>query len=449
MQVSVEAIGTLERRITVEIPEEQVRSEVTQRLLDLSRKIRIDGFRVGKVPVKVVEHRYGAELRREAIEKLLRSSFEEAIRDRHMHPAGDPAIEPVALDPGHGLIYKATFEIYPDLTLKPVEALRIRKAVCEITEGDVERALEALRHRLREWQEVDRPAESGDLVEIDYEGHTDGVAIEGANATGVKVELGAGGLPAGFSEALVGARANDQRTAEIDRGGHGLTPADSGKTVTLQVKVNKVSKPILPPLDEALAERLGAKDGGLPGLRSMVRQELERQRDRTIEERCKREVLQALVAANPIELPKVAVEQEVQRLRYRGHRAHSSGGGEGEDRHLPPREIFEAEARRRVALGLIIGEIARIGGLSASPAAVRAAVSQIAEGFADPATVVKWYYEERGRLAPVAALVLEDQAVAWVLARAQIAEQRLTFDELGDNRQTEFFEGVANPHAHP
>lgn len=448
MQVSIEAVGTLGRRITVEVPEERVRGEMVQRLANLSRKLRVDGFRVGKVPMKVVEQRYGAELRREVIGDLMRSSLEQVIRERDFQPAGDPTIEPVALEPGQGLVFHATFEVYPKLVLSPVEVLCIHKPLCEVTAADIDQAIEALRHRLRDWEEVERPAEPGDCVELDYQGHLDGRPLEGASATGAKIDLGSTGLPPGLAEALVGVHAGAERSVDLDYPGDNPSPSVAGKTVRYEMKVHKVLKPVLPPIDEALAARCGVQEGGVEGLRTAMRGELERQRDREVQAVLKREVLQALVTANPFELPKVAVEHEVRRLEPQGSNALPTeirGPAEQDPRF---REVVEAEARKRVALGLIIGEIVRLGGLRAEPAAVRATVTAIAKGYADPEAVVKWYYEDRRRLVPITALVLEDAALAWVLARARVEERRVTFDALCDPRQTGFPGDPGPAHAH-
>lgn len=436
MQVSLETTGALERRITVEIPEENIASELQQRLVKLTRTARIDGFRVGKVPMKLVQRRYGEQLRQEVLDDILRSSYAEAIRKENVRPVGDPAIEPLAAAPGQGLIYKATFEIYPEVKLVPAEDLQVTRPVCDLTDEDVDSAIHALQQRYRGWEKVERPAQRGDRLEIDFQGSIAGLPFAGSHASGFTVELGASDLLPGFEDVLVGLEPGAERSVNL------TLPADSqnsdlaGKPARFLIQCLSVSKPVLPSLDR-LPERLGIEPGGAEEVRARVRATLESERNERLQTRVKTGVMQALFEANPMELPKALVHAEARHLRDEAYRTLVLRSGKQERIEMPPVELFEERARWRVAVGLIIGEFARTIGFVVSSSMLRSAVESMAAGFEDAAAVVKWYYEDRKRLAGVEALILENEVVNWVLSRATIKEQALTFDALMNPRQTD------------
>ena len=437
MQVSLETTGALERRITVEIPEENIASELQQRLVKLTRTARIDGFRVGKVPMKLVQRRYGEQLRQEVLDDILRSSYAEAIRKENVRPVGDPAIEPLAAAPGQGLIYRASFEIYPEIKLVPAEDLQITRPVCDITDEDVDSAIQALQQRYRGWEKVERPAQRGDRLEIDFQGTIAGQPFAGSHASGFTLELGASDLLPGFEEVLVGLEPGAERSVDL------IFPADSqnsdlaGKPARFLIQCLSVSKPVLPSLDEGLPERLGIERGGAEEVRARVRASLESERNERLQTRVKTGVMQALFEANPMELPKALVHAEARSLRDEAYRTLVLRSGKQERIEIPPVELFAERARWRVAVGLIIGELVRTIGFAVSPSMLRSAVESMAMGFEDAATMVKWYYEDRKRLASVEALILENEVVNWVLSRATIKEQALPFDALMNPRQTD------------
>jgi len=437
MQVSLETTGALERRITVEIPEENIASELQQRLVKLTRTARIDGFRVGKAPMKLLQRRYGEQLRQEVLDDILRSSYAEAIRKENVRPVGDPAIEPLAAAPGQGLIYRASFEIYPEIKLVPAEDLQITTTVCDITDEDVDSAIQALQQRYRGWEKVERPAQPGDRLEIDFQGTIAGQPFTGSHASGFALELGASDLLPGFEEVLVGLEPGVERSVDL------IFPADSqnsdlaGKPARFLIQCLSVSKPVLPSLDEGLPERLGIERGGAEEVRARVRASLESERNERLQTRVKTGVMQALFEANPMELPKALVHAEARSLRDEAYRTLVLRSGKQERIEIPPVELFAERARWRVAVGLIIGELVRTIGFAVSPSMLRSAVESMAMGFEDAATMVKWYYEDRKRLASVEALILENEVVNWVLSRATIKEQALPFDALMNPRQTD------------
>jgi trigger factor len=438
MQVTVDTVGSLGRRLTVRIPEEHVAAEIEQRLAKLLRTARIDGFRVGKVPRRLIEQRYGAELRREVVGEMLRTSYRDALQQEGLRPAGEAQIEPLAVETGGGFAYHASFEVYPEVRLTPVEALHIEVPQCTVRVDDLDRAMERLRHRHRRFNPVARGAQHGDRVEIDYRANVDGQRFEGGEAQGMKVDLGVSRLLDGFTEGLYGALPGEARTLDLRFSDDHVKQELAGRPVQFAVLIKSVSEPILPGLDDNFAQELHIEQGGIEGLRARVLKDLERQRDHAIFALVKRAVLQALAEAHPVEIPEALVQDEALRLSQAARQELRLHGVE-----TPPDDLaitpaaFQGEARRRMAIALVVAEVIRSQGLKADPARVRAAIEGIGAAYQEPAAVVNWYYADRSRLATIEAAVLEDAVVEWVVARAQVQARPITFDALVNPGQTE------------
>lgn len=436
MQVSLDVTGPLERRVTVDIPEERIASEIESRLRGIAQRARIAGFRPGKAPLKVVQRQFGAQVRGEVLGEVLRSSFQDAVTGQKLRPAGEPTIEPIKAEPGQGMTYSATFEVYPDVALRPVEELKLERLVCEISEADIDRMVESLRTQNRDLVAVERPAANGDVVNIDFEGRVDGQPFEGGKAAGVDIELGAGRLMEGFEAGLVGSGTGATVQVRATFPANHTNPALAGKPAEFEVRVNKVMEPRLPELDDAFFAKFGITEGGLGRFREEVLRNMTRERDQAVGGRNKQTVLEALRGANPLQVPQALVRREAQQLLEQMRRnLGASGRSQDTMANLTP-ELFNQEAERRVAIGLLLGDIIVRNGLRPEPAQVRAAVERMASGFEEPAAVVKWYYEDRSRLADVEAAVVEDSAVEWVLARAQVTDVPIEFDALMNPRQT-------------
>lgn len=437
MQVTVDTVGPLRRRLTVRIPEEYIAAEIEQRLAKLLRTARIDGFRVGKVPRRLMEQRYGAKLRREVVGEMLRQSYRDALEQERLRPAGEAQIEPLPVETGEGFAYHATFEVYPEVRLTPVEALHIEVPQCTVEPDDLDRAMERLRHRHRRFNPVVRPAQHGDRLEIDYQATVDGQRFEGGEAEGMKVDLGVSRLLEGFTDGLFGALPGEARTLDLrfpdDHGKQTL----AGRPVQFAVVIKAVSEPILPALDDGFAQELGIAEGGIERLRARVQKDMERERDHAIHALVKRAVLQALAAAHPVEIPEALVQDEALRLSEAARQDLRLHGAETpDDPHVTP-AAFQGEARRRMAIALVVAEIVRSQGLKADPGRVRAAIEGLGAAYQEPAAVVNWYYADRRRLATIEAAVLEDAVVEWVVARAQVQARPITFDALLNPGQTE------------
>ena len=424
MQVEVTANG-LERRLTIAVPAEKFDQEIKTRLKSLSQQVRLDGFRVGKVPLKVVERRYGGSVRQEVRSELMQSSFYEAINQEQLRPAGLPRFELQQEAPDNGLKYTATFEVYPEFELKVPADLKLEKPTTEIREEDIDNMVATLREQRLTWVPVTRAAKEGDRVLMDFKGSLNGEEFPGNTAKDYSVLLGSGSLMADFEAKLVGLEPGQESGFEVE------FPADyriqdlAGKRVHFDVKIHEVAEAKLPELDEAFFKSFGVQSGGEQAFREEVKGTMRREVEQAVKERVKTQVMDALMAANPIQLPKALIDEEIARVKeHAGELNLAAQGAEELDKAL------EERARRRVALGLIIAEIILKNQFKADPDKVRAAVDAVAATYERPEEVVKWYYTKRERLSNVEALVLEDQAVEWLVQQAEVTEKPIPFREL-------------------
>lgn len=429
MQVSVENVGALERRLTISVDAAQIDEAVQKELQDLSRRVKIKGFRAGKVPMKVVEQHYGRNVRSQVLQDMMQSSFYEAISQEKLKPAGAPNFEPVMTEAGKSLEYKATFEVYPEVTLADFSAMELEKPVCDIVETDVDAMLDTIRKQHMTWQAVERSAKAEDKVTIDFTGTVDGVAFEGGSGTDMAVEIGQGRLIAGFEDGLVGLSVGDEKTLELNFPEQYHKQELAGKPVQFAVKVKQVEEPVLPPLDGELAKKLGIEEGDLDKLRTEVKQNMQRELDNGLASMQKKAVMDKLLEINPVEVPHALILNESQALAQQMAANLERQGMSQSQSHLDP-SLFETEAKRRVSLGLIMAEIVKQNDIKADEKAVRARVEAIAEPYEHSDQVVKWYYADKRRLAEIESLEIESQVVEWILGQAKITEKSLTFNEV-------------------
>ena len=435
MQVTVEATGRLERQVTVQVPEERIATEVQNRLKSLGKTARIHGFRPGKAPMRVLERSYGRKVREEVVSEVVRSSFADAVTQQSLSPAGGPTIKQLAADPGQGLAYTAVFEIYPQVGVPDLASLKVERPVAEVTEEDVDQMLLTLRRQRRTWEAADRPAAPGDRVVVDYEGTVDGQTVPGHSGKRVPVELGSHRLVEGLEDRLIGARAGEEPEVAVPFAADHRNAQVAGKTVTFRIHVHSVEESRLPELDEAFIASFGVQEGGEAALRRDVRQNMERELRDTLLSRTKTGVMDALQAANPLEVPKTLVESEAEALRRQTMDSLAQGGNAPASLQLPL-SMFEEQARRRVALGLILTEVVKANGIRVDPERVRARVESIASTYQEPDEVVRWYYADRRRLGEIENVVMEDQIVDWILGRAQVTDVPTTFDAIMKPGQT-------------
>lgn len=426
MHVSVEATTGLERRMTVEVPAERIEQEIKTRLKSLASKARLDGFRPGKIPFSVVEQKFAGKVRSEVLGDMIRTSFQEALSQEKLRPAGGPKIETLSEQPEQGLAYTATFEVYPEIALAPLDKVVIDKPVVEITEHDVDNMLEKLRRQRPSWKPAQRPAQTGDQLQIEFKAHIAGAESTSGPSQQTSLILGGGTLPKEIEEKLLGLKPGDETTIDRPAAADAQEQPTTGKPISkYTVKVVAIFQPDLPALDAEFVKTLGVESGDMATLRIEVRGNMERELEQAINAKLKQQIMDVLVKNNPVEIPKAPLEHEIDTLI---EQANAKQAGKA-----LARGDYESTARRRVALGLIIGDIIKAHSIKPDPARVRVMVESLASTYEDSEEVIKWYYSSRERLMQMESLVLEDQVVDWILERAQV------------NNKTSSFDAVINP----
>ena len=435
MQEQVQAGGQLERRIRIVIPRAQIEAEVETRLKRMARNVKLHGFRPGKVPMRIVAQQYGGQVRQEVISEAGSQRINETVRDQQIRMAGYPRIEPVPdAESSEQLEFTAIFEVYPDIVIGKLADIKIERPVVQVSAQDVENTLDVLRQQRATFVPVERPAKIGDQVEIDYQGKIAGEAFAGNAAKAFTVTLGQGQTLKDFDDAIIAMQVGEIKSFEV------TFPADyqgkevAGKTATFEVTLNKVSEPKLPELGSEFAQSLGVEDGDLAKMRAEVRANIEREVEKRIEIQIKEHVMQALMAATPVSAPRALVDAEVERLLQQTYQEMQARGIPGGNQQLP-QHLFEAQAQRRVSLGLILAEVVKANDLKADPEQVRKQVESAAESYEQPEQVVAWYYENPTRLAEVESLVLEQNVVSWVLKQVQVEDKATPFDALMGTRK--------------
>lgn len=417
MQISLQETTTVQRRLSVVVPADRVEQEVRSRLDSLARTVKIAGFRPGKVPMSEVQRRYGGKVRREVVDELVNSTFYEAVVKEKLRPAGAPKVESRRDTPGEDLEYTAVFEVYPEVKFKSLDGLNVDKPVAEISDQDVEDRLELRRHQLPAYEPVDRPARAGDQVVVDL-GRDDGQPGEGHQ---MPVVIGAGTVVKGFEEALAGIKTGEEKTIELVFSADHHDPKVAGRPAQFHIKAVSVAEPRLPQVDDEFARRCGV-EGGVEALRAALREELQREAESAGREVVKERLLQRLLEANPIDVPQTLIDDELRRATGTAPAAASDAAPFGEQ--------LEERIRRRVAVALLIAELVRQQNLTVPPEALRAKVKEAAAGYGQPDKVVEWYYADRKRLQPFESMLLEYEAAKWLLDRARVREQPVTFQEL-------------------
>ncbi len=412
--------------MTVQVPADEIEKAVEERLRSMSGRVKVDGFRPGKVPFKVVKSKYGAQVRGEVVDEAVRNSFSRAVSEQELRLAGAPYVEARPVEPGQPLEYVAVFEVYPQIELAPLAGVRIERPVVEIAEQDLDGMLEKLRTQRTEWIDVERAAQDGDRVMIDFEGSVDGEVFPGGSGKQVAVVLGSNSMIPGFEEGLLGAQAGEERSLDVTFPEGYQAQELAGKPAVFKVTVHSVAEPKLPELDEAFATSFGISEGGIETLRGEVRENMRRELEQKIKGAVKERVLEVLLDKNQVEVPKGLVEQEVQRLMQQSGLQMPQNVKDPE----VVNSLFEPQARRRVSLSLILAEIANDNQIELDQARVRATVENVAKTYDNPDEFVKWYYQNREALAHVESLVLEEQVVDWVLEQVEVDDVTKTFDEM-------------------
>ncbi len=431
MQANLETLSGLERRLKVAVPLVEIETEVQSRLKHIGRTAKMPGFRPGKVPFKVVQQQYGAQVRQEVFGATLEKSFGDAVREQNLKVAGYPKFEPSPVGEGAAEFqYSATFEVYPEIKVGDITGKTIERVALEVGDAEVDKTLDIMRKQRVTYEVVERVAQTEDRVQISYQGTIEGAAFEGGAADNQYAVLGEGRLLADFESHLAGMKAGENKAFDLKFPDdyHGKDVA--GKTARFEVSVSEVAAPKLPAVDAEFAKALGVEDGDDAKLRAEVKGNLEREVKLRLKAKIKDQVMQALLDTTPVEVPKSLIEMEIQTLQKAARENMAARGMPVKDDMPMPAEIFEVQAQRRVSLGLILGDLVRAHSLHARPEQVRAAVALQAQSYEHPQEVVKWFYQQPERLRDIESVVLEENVVEWALGAAKTEDKAISFDEL-------------------
>lgn len=429
MQVSIEALDGLERKMTVQIPSERVAVAVEKKLRDLSKTVKIDGFRPGKVPLKVVQQKFGGHVRQEVIGDVIESSYQEALIQEKVRPAGSPSIDSISSEEQQDMSYTATFEVYPEVDELDLKSITVEKPVAEITDADFDAMIEKLRDQRKTWKESKGAAKKGFQVMVDFEGRIDGELFEGGAGKDMAVEIGAGQMLAEFEAGLEGIKEGEQRTVEVNFPDdyHGTDVA--GKKAEFTLKATRVSKPELPELDEEFARSFGVEDGDLEKMRSDIRANMEKEKNDRLKSSLKNSVMTGLLEHNAIIAPSALVSEEIANLRAQAAQRMGQDPQAADAGSLPD-ELFRQEATRRVQLGLLISEVIKKDNIELDQSLVDAHIEEMAISFEQPDQVRAYYRQNQQARASIEGMVLEDQVVAHILEQAKVTEKQVSFDDL-------------------
>jgi len=425
MQVSVETTGNIERKLSIVVPAERVDSEVDQRLKSMRSRVRIDGFRPGKVPMSVVSQQYGDSVYQEVVGELFQSTFYEAAEQEKLKVAGMPKIEATTVEPGKDLEYTAIFDIYPQFKLGDFSKMKVTRPVVKLTAKDVDEMIETLRKQQQDWKVVKRAAKKGDLLIVDFDGKLDGEAFEGGSAEDFSIELGAGRMLEDFEKALEGMKLNAEK--EVDVTFPDDYPADNlqGKTAQFVLKLKKVSSPSLPKVDKAFIQKFGVEDGTQKSFKAEIEANMQRELEQRVKGRTKQSVMEALHDLHEIDLPTTLVENEIQQVR-----SEMQQNSQGADMSTLPDDMFKDQAARRVKLGLIVGEIITKNKMEKDQARVDEMLNSLAESYEDPQALIEYYQSDQNAMQTIEAAVMEEMIVDWALEKADIKDEKVKFTEI-------------------
>ena len=432
MDVSVKTLGKLGYRLTIVVPPERIENDFTMRIKKLAQSVKMPGFRQGKVPEKMVEAQHGERVRAESLSDLINDSFREVVEEKGLRPVGAPKIEPKPLTP-KGLTYTAEFEVLPTLEKLKTEALAVEQPQTEITAEDIDTTLETLRKQNSDWQNVTRAAQEQDQLIIDYQAFIDDQAQEKLSSKDFRLVLGTKSILEEIDAGLIGAEAGQTRDIDVPFPAEHNDKNIAGKTIKFKITVQSVAEPILPEVNEAFAEKLGIKEGGIETLKEEIKKKLEQQASEAQRAATRQRVMQALLDANSFDIPTTLVEQEIERLKeIRHQRMHEHHHQHDCDAPIPPDELkkYEQIAQKRTRISLMFAQIANDADIKAEAGLVRSKINTIAQLYKDPDKVVGWYYSNPDQLSAIESEIVEEHVVDHILAKANVKTKPMTFQEL-------------------
>ncbi|WP_313364037.1 trigger factor [Mixta calida] len=427
MQVSVETTQGLGRRVTITVAADSIENAVKKELVEVAKKVRIDGFRKGKVPMSVVAQRYGASVRQDVLGDLMSRHFVDAIIKEKINPAGAPNYVPGEYKQGEDFTYSVEFEVYPEVELKGLDTIEVEKPIVEVTDEDVDAMLDTLRKQQATWKEKEGEAAAEDRVTIDFSGSVDGEEFEGGKASDFVLAMGQGRMIPGFEDGVVGHKAGEEFTIDVKFPEDYHAENLKGKDAKFAIVLKKVEERELPELTEEFIKRFGVEDGSVAGLRAEVRKNMERELKGAVRNRVKTQAIDGLVKANEIDVPSALIDSEIDVLRRQA--AQRFGGNEKQALELP-RELFEEQAKRRVVVGLLLGEVIRTNDLKADEERVKTLIEEMASAYEDPQEVIEFYSKNNELMNNMRNVALEEQAVEAVLEKAKVTEKATKFQDL-------------------
>lgn len=427
MQVSVETTQGLGRRVTITVAADSIENAVKKELVEVAKKVRIDGFRKGKVPMSVVAQRYGASVRQDVLGDLMQRNFVDAIIKEKINPAGAPNYVPGEYKQGEDFTYSVEFEVYPEVELKGLDTIEVEKPIVEVTDEDVDAMLDTLRKQQATWKEKEGEAAAEDRVTIDFSGSVDGEEFEGGKASDFVLAMGQGRMIPGFEDGVVGHKAGEEFTIDVKFPEDYHAENLKGKDAKFAIVLKKVEERELPELTEEFIKRFGVEDGSVAGLRAEVRKNMERELKGAVRNRVKTQAIDGLVKANKIDVPSALIDSEIDVLRRQA--AQRFGGNEKQALELP-RELFEEQAKRRVVVGLLLGEVIRTNDLKADEERVKTLIEEMASAYEDPQEVIEFYSKNNELMNNMRNVALEEQAVEAVLEKAKVTEKATKFQDL-------------------
>ena len=434
MQPEVEILSGLERRIDVAISTADVEKEVQAQLKRVARTAKIQGFRPGKAPLSIVERSHGPSIRYDAINNELGKALDSAIENSGLRIAGVPSITPKEDAAEDQMVFSATFEVYPEITLPELTALEVTRSDVTVGDAEVERTLDILRKQRANYEARDgREAQNDDRVTLDFKGEIDGEAFDGGTAEGFSFVLGQGRMLPEFEEATLGMKAGEEKVFPLefpeDYGGTEV----AGKTAQFTIKVTEVAEPVLPELNDDFAKELGQEEGNIESLLADVRANIEREAKARVNARTKASVMDALLAASSFDVPKALVQSEIQNRIAAARQELKQRGLPNADDMPIPEDVFQDEAERRVRLGLLLSALVESAELSATPEQVRARIEEFAQNYEQPEEVISFYLSDAQRRAEIEAIVLEDNVVAHIVSQAKVTDEDVDFEQLMGN----------------
>ena len=425
MQVSVEKTSELSRKMTVSVPEEVIQEKMTARLKSLAREVKIDGFRPGKVPQHVIKKMYGDRVRGEIAGNLVETTYVEALKEQNLRPVGYPHIHP--LDEAEGFKYTAEFEVYPEISLEGVEQIEVLRPVATVQDVDVDDMVEKLRAQKKSWTRVERASQEHDRVTIGFSGVCEGENFTDGKVESYQVEIGAQQMIPGFEENLIGLTASANKVFEVSFPEQYGNEKLAGKMAEFEVEVISVEEPMLPEIDDAFIKAYGI-EGSLDTFREDIRSNLESELEQALRGKLKNAVLNALYEKIRIAIPNTLVDQEIKSLMEPYIETAKRQKLKLEDLKLPG-DIFEEQAKRRTALGLILNEIISKNGIKLDDNKVRSTIEDMSKSYERPRDVIDWYYADESRLNDVRQMVLENQAVDWLIAQIKVSDEAVSFSD--------------------